>query len=290
VSVPRWQKVAVISGRVAERLLQSEAGAVEVSLDLGRYGHTVLREPEEVALPDGTRVSLQVLAGAVSSPEDCIEIRPGECRRVYTYDESRRTYYKLYQPREGVAPTIVINGATMHPIVGTDPWQGTLETVRVLPPRSGECFDTCCGLGYSAQMLIRAGFSRVVTCEVDPNVLAIAARNPWSEDLFADERIEIVPTDLRQFARVCGDARFDCVFHDPPTIQQAGELYGEDLYRQLARVLKPSGILYHYVGAPGARRGQDYVRGVIRRLRSAGFARPKRVTGGVLAQKGPSRR
>lgn len=263
-------------------MLDADAGLIEVSLDLGRTTASISVEDEGLVLPDGARLKKAALAEAFSEPEDCIELRGGECRKVYAYSQAERKYYKLYQPFEGRAPTIIINNATMHAIVDKDPWQDEADKVATLPRRRGECLDTCCGLGYSAQLLAEAGFSRIMTCEVDRNVLEMAAVNPWSEGLFGRPHIAIVNADVRDFVTECPAGRFSCVFHDPPTVYQAGELYSEQLYHEFARVLAGGGALYHYVGAPGRRIGRDYARGVIRRMRAAGFAEVRRVTGGVL--------
>ncbi len=283
MSLPQWQEIPIISGRTAGRLLDADPGAVTVSLDLGRGRCTVRVEPDTLILPDDRAIGRRELADAFSEPEDCIEIRGGTCRKVYLYDPVLRKYYKLYQPFEDSPPTIIINGATMHSIVEVAPWEGVRQMVEQVPERAGRCFDTCCGLGYSAQLLLGRGFEGVTTCEVDRNVLEVAAINPWSEELFRSPRVEIVLADLREYARDCPEGEFDCVFHDPPTIQMAGELYGEALYREFRRILASGGSLYHYVGRPGRRRGQDYARGVMQRLQSAGFVRVRRVAEGVLA-------
>jgi predicted methyltransferase len=280
---PAWRTVPVLSGRMARRILDAAPGAVDVSLDLGRSTCAVQARPESVLLPDGQSVATADLADSFSDPSDCIAVEQGSCHKVYLYSKVRRRYYKLWQPFENRAPTVIINNATMHAIVRKDPWQDEADKVAALPPRGGECLDTCCGLGYSAQMLAEAGFTRVATCEVDANVLGVAALNPWSEGLFCNPRITIFQADVRGFVAGCAAGRFSCVFHDPPTVFQAGELYSEDLYRELARVLSRGGALYHYVGAPGARVGRDYGRGVMRRLQAVGFVEVRRVTGGVLA-------
>lgn len=283
MALPQWQQVPIVSGRTAQRLLDAGRGVLAVSLDLGRSETHVSVQGDDVELPDGRSVKKAELREAFSSPEDCIRIRDGHCWKVYLYSDAERKYYKLYQPSEGRAPTVVINNASMHAIIGKDPWQDEAEKTKVLPRRSGECLDTCCGLGYSAQLLADAGFSRVTTCEVDLNVLRIAALNPWSEGLFRRGLIEIVQTDVRELVSQCAPGRFACVFHDPPTVFQAGELYSQELYRQFARVMAPGAALYHYVGAPGRRSGRDYARGVMRRLQAVGFTGVRRVTGGVLA-------
>ena len=285
-SIPVWQRAPVLSGRSARRLLEAAPGLHSVSLDLGRTEETVTAADDDLFLPGGQRVAKADLANAFSDPEDCIELREGTCAKVYVYDEDARRYYKLYQPFEGRAPTVVINNATMHAIVGKDPWQDEAEKVAALRLRRGECLDTCCGLGYSAQLLAESGFRHVTTCEVDANVLRMAALNPWSEGLFENRRIEIVPEDVCEFARSCAAGRFACIFHDPPTVFMAGELYSGGLYREFARIMTRRGELYHYVGSPGARAGRDYARGVMRRLHEAGFTAVRRATGGVLALRG----
>jgi predicted methyltransferase len=288
MSVPQWQKVPVLSGRTARKLLDCRSGSLEASLDLGRTRCVVQVEDEELVLADGQRLEKARLAEEFSEPEDCIEVREGRPRKVYHYDEQRRSYYKLFQSHPDRPPTILINGATMHPVSGTDPWEGTREMVAQLPKCGGQCLDTCCGLGYSAQMLSERGFDAVVTCEVDANVLRVAAVNPWSEGLFASGRIDVLHADLREVVADSPEGRFGCIFHDPPTVYQAGELYAGELYGEFRRVLTSRGILYHYVGSPGGRLGQDYAHGVIQRLQEAGFYRVRRVSGGVLARRRPA--
>jgi predicted methyltransferase len=285
MDVPAWQRVPIVSGRTAGRMLRAEEGTLEASLDLGRSRALLRVEAGAFLLPDGARVARAELADALSDPEDCVCLGGGACRKVYIFSESERKYYKLFQPFEDRAPTIVINGATMHAIVGKDPWTDAAGKVACVPERPGQVLDTCCGLGYSAQLLA-ACCERVVTCEVDANVLEVAAVNPWSEGLFTAPNIEVRHADLRDVLDACGPGRFGCVFHDPPTVYQAGELYAGSLYRRFCAALWRGGVLYHYVGEPGGRHGQDYAAGVMRRLRNAGFSRVRRVTGGVLAFKG----
>ena len=66
---------------------------------------------------------------------------------------------------------------------------------------------------------------------------------------------------------------FDAVLHDPPRFGIAGELYSQNFYTQLARVLKRRGKMFHYTGAPNKHsRGRDLAGEVASRLRAAGFA------------------
>lgn len=285
MNVPRRREIPVISGLTARALLESRPGRLAVSLDLGLSRSEVIVEADVVNLEAGWSVAKAELAEAFSAPEDCVALERSGPRKIYSYSEGTRKYYKLYQPFPDKAPTIIINNATMHCIVGMDPWQDEEGKVKMLAPRrGGVCLDTCCGLGYSAQLLAAGGCRRVVSCELDRNVLEVAAVNPWSRGLFDDERIEILLCDVREFAAGCEARTFSAIFHDPPTIYQAGDLYAEELYREFARILTRSGVCYHYVGAPGGKRGQDYARGVMRRLRAVGFGWVQRKPRGVLAR------
>ncbi|MHA2358284.1 MAG: class I SAM-dependent methyltransferase, partial [Candidatus Heimdallarchaeaceae archaeon] len=65
---------------------------------------------------------------------------------------------------------------------------------------------------------------------------------------------------------------FDVILHDPPRFSFAGELYSEEFYKELYRVLRKDGRLLHYVGKPGSKyRGKDFVKGVHNRLSNVGF-------------------
>jgi hypothetical protein len=65
-------------------------------------------------------------------------------------------------------------------------------------------------------------------------------------------------------------------------------LYTQEFYAELLRVLKRKGILFHYVGSPGAKyRRRDVQKGVIQRLRNVGFRQVERKPDalGVIARK-----
>jgi predicted methyltransferase len=68
-------------------------------------------------------------------------------------------------------------------------------------------------------------------------------------------------------------AAFDAILHDPPMFSLAGELYSLAFYRQLHRVLRRGGRLFHYIGNPESRSGATITRGVMKRLGEAGFQR-----------------
>jgi predicted methyltransferase len=81
---------------------------------------------------------------------------------------------------------------------------------------------------------------------------------------------------------------FDSVIHDPPRFSLAGELYSEEFYREIFRVLRRDGRLFHYTGNPHVvKKGSSFVDGVIHRLKAAGFKNVRKVEHlmGVSAQK-----
>jgi predicted methyltransferase len=189
--------------------------------------------------------------------------------------ETNRLYILVQEP--GDVPNLEISGIKMKsasPTIGA-----VLEaSLRELRPLEGVCMDTCGGLGYSAIAMARApGVIRVVCFEEDPNVIEAARHNPESLALFEHPKIELRPQDVFEAIASLPDAAFDRVFHDPPRLSLAGQLYSGEFYRQLFRVLKPGGRLFHYTGAPGEKQGKRVRDGVVRRLRDAGFERVRDV-------------
>jgi len=83
------------------------------------------------------------------------------------------------------------------------------------------------------------------------------------------------------------DHAYSRVIHDPPMFSLAGDLYSTAFYKQLYRVLRSSGRLFHYIGDPKSRSGRNVTRGVIRRLQDSGFTRikPYPQAFGVIAYK-----
>lgn len=178
--------------------------------------------------------------------------------------------YLLYQEGDDL-PNLEISGIKMKS--STPSVRAVLEaSLRHLRPLQGDCLDTCGGLGYTAiAMAASLGVRRVLCFEVDANVIEAARRNPESKRLFEDGKIELRNEDVFDALDTVPEASFDRVFHDPPRVGLAGELYSAAFYAKLHRVMKPGGKLFHYTGAPGEKAGKRIVAGVIRRLTDAGF-------------------
>ena len=263
-------EIIVVSHFQVRPLIEArERGAdvAQTSLDLGREEVQVRLETDGVRMGTGI-VPWSVLEEIAKSDTACFAIEDGEARKIQTFSEETGRVYTLY-PTAG-APTMLVSGVPMHRIKGIDPLEDTRRKRRAIAPMAGRVLDTATGLGYTAIEAARTA-SSVLTVELDPAAQLIAKANPWSRELFEDERIERRIGDSFDVVRELPDASFDRVIHDPPMFSLAGELYSLAFYRELHRVTAPGGRLFHYVGDPESRSGARVTRGVLRRLEEAGF-------------------
>ena len=91
--------------------------------------------------------------------------------------------------------------------------------------------------------------------------------------------------DVTERIGAIASGAFDAVLHDPPRFGIAGELYSQQLYDEIARVLKRKGTLFHYTGTPNKlTSGRDVPNEVATRLRRAGFT-TRLTRDGVMASK-----
>lgn len=126
-----------------------------------------------------------------------------------------------------------------------------------------------------------------ISVERSSTVMAPGQKNPWSQRIFG-ENIQLVHADIDEYIREFAAESFDAVIHDPPRLSLAGELYSERFYREIYRVLKRRGALFHYTGNPHVvKRGSSFVDQAAQRLRVAGFTKTVKVAGlmGVTACK-----
>lgn len=170
---------------------------------------------------------------------------------------------------------MLVSGIPMHRIKETDPIQDTRTKIEPLAEARGPILDTATGLGYTA-IEASKGARAVTTIELDPAALEIARLNPWSRRLFENERITQVIGDTFEEVRKLPSGTFGGIIHDPPTIQLAGELYSVELYRELRRVMRRGGTLFHYLGDPNSGQGVKVTQGAVKRLAEAGFSRLER--------------
>ncbi len=250
---------------------QADQPTATCSPDLGMSTVEVALEKEGVRFPNGVLVRWEDLEAIAADENGCFWVdEEGHIHRIQRFSEYTNRLYTLMPTR--TAPTMLVSGIPMHRIKGIDPLRDTLLKIKTIAPVRGRVLDTATGLGYTAIEAAKTA-DEVITVELDPAVLEIARLNPWSQALFEVSRIKQVVGDVAEVIETFEDQTFDRIVHDPPAFSLAGELYGSAFYRQLHRVLKPGGRLFHYVGDPESKSGRTVTRGVLRRLREAGFRR-----------------
>lgn len=167
-------------------------------------------------------------------------------------------------------PTLEISGIHMHRVVMDPLFHDAKIKVSILNPRPyARVLEVCTGLGYTTYWLLKRKCNVIATIEKNEVVLKIAEYNPWSAHLTKTPIIVGAAEDLLRYFE---NSSIDFILHDPPRISLAPELYSTDVYNEFWRILKPGGRIFHYTGEPGKRRGKKIIKGILERLRSAGFS------------------
>ncbi len=258
------------------------AARVTISVDLNRTQRSFPVEKDELILDETTRLGRESLRHMAAKSQRVFSLKG---KRLKVLETRNGGYCKLVPTDQ--APLLEISGVKMHISKGISPFDSAFRMAAQVVRKGGRILDTCSGLGYAATAARSLGAREVVTVEKNSTVIALRAENPWSEGLLAPE-ILTVQGDINSYILQLQTASFDGIIHDPPRFSLAGELYGEAFYRQLHRVLKRRGRLFHYTGNPGlARRGHGFADDAVRRLKFVGFRDVTRFADlmGVVARK-----
>lgn len=252
----------MITADVARQII---SGARKVSVDLGLTVSDVCVNGDTANLL-GHTVSVKDLE-EVAGRENAVFFPEGNS--MYQVAVSSARFYKLV-PTAG-APTLEIDGVRMHRTKEITPDEDAEEKLEILLLKKGRALDTCMGLGYTAIGALARGAEVVVSVERESPVIRVAEMNPWSRRLFGGE-VSLLLGDSFQIVDALPLGFFDWVIHDPPRLNHAGNLYSEEFYTKLYRVMAEDGRLFHYTGEPRSKyRRVDLQRGVQRRLRAVGF-------------------
>lgn len=273
----------IISYNEYHKLLEAvNKNKIQVKLNLGNKESTIALEGNIAIFPDGQKLEIKKIN---ADKETCFIIEENSIRKAILFSSASNKSYKLVAT--GNAPTVKISGIPMHRIKDSNPIEDTLEKIKAISPIKGRVLDTCTGLGYAAIAASKYA-DEVITIEIDEYMREMARLNPYSKDLFGKENIRLILNDSFDEIKKFRNNEFDRIMHDPPTFVLAGELYSLEFYKQLYRILKPNGKLFHYTGTPGKKfRGRDVPGEVMGRLHKAGFKTITRAAkaGGVVAVK-----
>ncbi len=186
-------------------------------------------------------------------------------------------------PTEWGPPTFEIDGIKMLPSAEVSPYVDAERKVALIRPRGKVILDTCGGLGYFAAWCLAGGAERIVSYEVNADVIWLRSLNPWSPA--SGEILSLTCADVIDTIGALPSASMHAVLHDPPRFGIAGDLYSQSFYGELARVVIRRGRLFHYTGSPNKlTTRRDVSKEVAARLRIAGFAVERRGDG-LLAVK-----
>jgi len=279
------ENVYWFSAAAARQVLAAmERGAerVEVSVDLNLSRATFALCGDELLLDGESRLGREELRQIAARENRIFTLEGGELELLEARDGG---YCKLVPTDQ--APLLEISGVKMHISKGVNPFASAGEMAAQVVKRGDRVLDTCSGLGYAASAALRLGAREVVSVEKSATVMALRQKNPWSQGLFVPQ-VERVHADIGDYIGGLAAESFDAVIHDPPRFSLAGELYGERFYRELYRVLRRRGALFHYTGNPHrVQRGSSFVDQAAQRLKKAGFGKVVKVAAlmGVTAYK-----
>ena len=270
----------------AKELLEASKKSLkeaEISLDLSKTLSKIKIQNNEFIFPDNQKLNESQLKNPIKDDNVCFLIRDNSLVKIQLFSNETNKFYKLVPTKD--APTIEISGIRMHATKDMTPMEDTKRKIESIAPIHGIVLDTCMGMGYTAIASSKLA-EFVITCERDENVLEIAKYNPWSQELFNNKKISVLKTNVFDEIKIFKSQMFDVVIHDPPRLTLATELYSLEFYKQLFRVLKNNGKLYHYTGSPGSKfRHINLIGNVSKRLKQAGFKSIEKVHYGLKAVK-----
>ena len=276
----------IITYHQARQLLEAKKKGLketEISLDLNITKSRVRIQDSLFIFPDNQKLDELQLKKPIKDDTSCFLIQDNSLAKIQLFSDETNKFYKLVPTKD--APTIEISGIRMHVTKEMSPMEDTGKKTESISPLKGFVLDTCMGLGYTAIAASKSA-DFVFTCERDGNVLEIANHNPWSKELFNNSKINIIKTDIFDEIKAFKSNMFDAVIHDPPRLSLATELYSLDFYKQIFRILKNGGKIYHYTVSPGSKFRKISLAGnVSKRLRIAGFKRVEKSHYGLRAKK-----
>jgi predicted methyltransferase len=269
------EKTYWFDAQVARRALDAlarGAASVDISVDLNRTRATFALADDALLLDGDQRLTGEELRLIARKEQRIFILENGELEVLEARDGD---YYKLVPTDQ--APLLEISGVKMHIAKGINPFESAGKMAAQVVKSGDRVLDTCSGLGYAASAALRLGAREVVSVELSATVIELRRRNPWSQEIYHPD-VTLVQADIGDYIGGLAAESFDAIIHDPPRFSLAGELYGERFYRELYRVLKRRGALFHYTGNPyKVKRGDGFMEQAGKRLGAAGFGKVVKV-------------
>ncbi len=272
---------AAIANQVLEAIAKGQ-NSIDISIDLNLSRSTFNLCEERLILDQDNRLSIAELEQIAGKKNRIFSLQDSQLEILEVRGEG---YYKLVPTDQ--APLLEISGVKMHISKGINPFESAGQMATQVVRKGARVLDTCSGLGYAASAALNLGAREVISVEKSATVMALRKKNPWSQRIFGPN-IQLIHADIDEYIRELAAEFFDSVIHDPPRFSLAGELYGEQFYREIYRVLKKRGTLFHYTGNPQLlKRGSSFMDNAAKRLKAAGFTKVIKVTNlmGVTAYK-----
>ena len=277
---------AILTKKDAEKIISSQKlghSWAEASFDLGK---TLSRIKIKNKKPILIETAIEISELAKLKEDTCYAFEEGELKPIQFFAPNTNIFYKLKPTKDW--PTLTLSSVPMHRFKTVSPKLSAELMVKEISPIKGKILETCCGLGYTSILSAQKEACEEVTVfEIDENVLRIAEYNPYSEELFTNNKIKLIKQDVFEGIKKLQNNYFDKILHDPPTISFAKQLYSDEFYKELFRVLKKGGVLYHYCPNPGKTKGLEYYPTLIKLLTRCGFSECKHhpESSGVVAKK-----
>ncbi len=227
-----------------------------VSLDLGLSKQKITLSKTGFYVGDEFIENIKVR----EDDKSCYIIREYKLEKLQFIDHESGGFYKLV-PTE-FRPILQVSGTSMHKKSFLD----KLERDKLY----GKILDSGTGLGYSSIVLSKTA-DKVITVEIDKNVVEIAKINPYSQELFRNRNIKLILGDITQEIKKFINSEFDFIIFDAGTVKGSEGFFSLNNYIEAFRVLKPRGRLYHYLPKHHIHRGRDFASEVISRIKKVGF-------------------